>query len=1358
LYSNLEFTAGTSVGWYEDYGAVSWKYVNGGLPYYGISLNNGANLSFNGNATQPDYFVKYNTVQEGGNGNWTDSSYLGALIFNGNDTNHEPQLSANFTKFSQDAEGGNLFRDDWAYGAAGFRNSEFYTADYSTYEMQSVDFTNCLLFRCDGSFYCSGYQGASETQGYAVSYAFENCTFYNGSLFSGRYNGVSTPFEDVGLSSSFWLIENCAFDGTAFSWSDYLNGSSTNTLFNYNAYNTNNFGWTNFSSYHGTNEIVGANDLMVTNYNFESSWFGTFYQPTNTLTFHRGSAAANLLGLYWFTTQTNQTIEGTNQVTIGYSYVATDTNGNPLDNIVPPIPNYLSDPSGASNFLTVVTQPASLTVTQGYDATFSVLAVGAPLPLSHQWFFAGEPLSDGGSVSGSASATLNLSAVQPDFAGNYYVLVTNSFGSVTSSIATLTVVPLEVAPVTDFPYPQYVLTPGSFWNVTDISDPGQPVNIGELESPFSGTNYDSGEFNMDGIYPPNSLWHTNTTVTITNAYGTTELGGISNMGTVFEIGLTGGIATIYTFTNANGAYPCSQLAISGSTYYGIPNTLYGTTLSGGSNGYGTVFRLNADGSGFTNLYAFAGTNDGKFPQTGLLIDGNTLYGATSNSVFRINTDGNDFICLTNITNASQLILSLSGDTLYGTTYSGGASNEGTLFSINTDGSGFANLYTFTGGTNGAFPMGGLELYGVGNFLATGTTNLAIFGTTYGGGASSNGMVFSINADGSDFADLHDFKGTNDGKYPEGGLLITNNNVGIDDASAPLQTTYLYGTTSAGGTNGGGTLFGIGLGGTNFQTLYSFGGINGTNPPGKLVSTIQALYGTTSSGGAHSSGTAFKVNYDGSGFTTLYNFPTNGGMPYAGLALPVVDNWASIWSLDATINASSSNVSNLVYSLAFDNTYILYVNGVFVSQNEGFGVSWSWPPPSLASYLHSGDNNVRVIIGGDNDMNDYFSMVIRDTSYNTVFTNFFGTASTGGSNGCGAVFEIGPGGYETNIFSFSNNAATGKGPIGDLVLSGNVLYGVTAGGGNGNGVIYKLNTDGSSYTNLYSFEGAGSGDGATPAAGLILSSNALYGTTEYGGSYGGANYGGTVFKVNTDGSGYRTLHSFAGGSYNDGAEPQAPLLLAGANLYGTTLYGGSNGINGGTIFVIATNGANEQVVCSFGSVSGDGGAPYAGLISSGTTLYGTTQSGGSRGDGTVFSYNIGSSTDEVLYSFAGMPDGDGPEGRLVLSGGTLYGTTVNGGIWNLNGGPGQGTIFSIGTDGSGESILRSLGTIDTDFGANPAADLIILGNSLYGTIPSGDIGGNGMVFSVTTNGEDFHDIHPFTSDPDGAVPKGGLCSP
>jgi uncharacterized repeat protein (TIGR03803 family) len=224
-----------------------------------------------------------------------------------------------------------------------------------------------------------------------------------------------------------------------------------------------------------------------------------------------------------------------------------------------------------------------------------------------------------------------------------------------------------------------------------------------------------------------------------------------------------------------------------------------------------------------------------------------------------------------------------------------------------------------------------------------------------------------------------------------------------------------------------------------------------------------------------------------------------------------------------------------------------------------------------------------------------------------------------------VFKVNTDGMGfTNLHVFSGGI-DGDWSRSQLVLLGNVLYGTTlAGGSSGKGMIFSVNTNGTGFTNLYSFTATlGSGntnaDGANPDAGLILSGNTLYGTAYLGGSSGV----GTVFAVYTDGTGFTTLHSFTG---SEGANPIAGLILSGNTLYGTTAAGGSSG--NGTVFKVNTDGTGFTTLYSFTPPSttfpytnSDGAQPWAHLILSGNTLFGTAECGGTSGFGTVFSIFI-----------------------------------------------------------------------------------------------------------------------------------------
>jgi uncharacterized repeat protein (TIGR03803 family) len=269
----------------------------------------------------------------------------------------------------------------------------------------------------------------------------------------------------------------------------------------------------------------------------------------------------------------------------------------------------------------------------------------------------------------------------------------------------------------------------------------------------------------------------------------------------------------------------------------------------------------------------------------------------------------------------------------------------------------------------------------------------------------------------------------------------------------------------------------------------------------------------------------------------------------------------------------------------------------------------------------------------------------------------------------------------------------------------------------------MNPDGSSFRVLHAFTGSSS-DGSFPYAGLTLVGSTLYGTTAGGGSAGV----GTVFSMNPDGSNYQVLHAFTGSS-SDGEYPDAGLTLVGSTLYGTTAGGGS--ANDGTVFSMNPDGSNYQVLHAFTGSSSDGEYPEAGLTLVGSTLYGTTERGGSGGgyvgspgDGTVFSMNPDGSNYQVLHAFTGSSsDGEYPEAGLTLVGSTLYGTTYYGGSAE------DGTVFSMNPDGSSVQVLHAF-TGSTSDGEYPYAGLTLVGSTLYGTTTYGLSFGDGTVFSLT----------------------------
>jgi uncharacterized repeat protein (TIGR03803 family) len=333
-------------------------------------------------------------------------------------------------------------------------------------------------------------------------------------------------------------------------------------------------------------------------------------------------------------------------------------------------------------------------------------------------------------------------------------------------------------------------------------------------------------------------------------------------------------------------------------------------------------------------------------------------------------------------------------------------------------------------------------------------------------------------------------------------------------------------------------------------------------------------------------------------------------------------------------------------------------------------------------------------------------------------NLYGTASSGGSNGYGIVFDLSTAGTEGTLTNF--NSTNGATPLGGLALGtdGN-LYGTTSYGGSGtnNGTFFKVTSTG--IATLLSFTSA---DGGQPSGTLVQGTDGnFYGTTVYGGA---SNYG-TVFKITPTGT-LTTLHSFSG---SDGEYPYAGLIQGtDGNFYGTTEQGGSSSLYG-TVYKI-TSAGTLTTLHSF--TSSDGANPYGGLVqATDGNFYGTTEAGGpySCGCGTVFKITSAGTLTTIYDLGTGSSDGANPYAGLIQgTDGNLYGTTSSGGTYA------HGAVFKITTAGTMTTLHSFCSTLHNNYctdGNDPTGGLAQDTNgTFYGTTFAGGTYGYGTVFSLS----------------------------
>ena len=642
--------------------------------------------------------------------------------------------------------------------------------------------------------------------------------------------------------------------------------------------------------------------------------------------------------------------------------------------------------------------------------------------------------------------------------------------------------------------------------------------------------------------------------------------GATYSGTVFKINTDG---TGYTVLKTNVVAAPDAVVTPGIVL--SDNTLYGW-------GY----KINTDGTGYTELAGFPAWDGLQNWHLDILVSGDKIFGTTARdgkygagTVFRLNTDGTGYTVLLDFPAADfsnvEAYLTLADGTLYVASYPG--FGHGKVFKMRTDGNGYSVLKEF-GEADGALSGGPLVHYGGKLYGSTGFTDNFL-------GFPTNWNVFSIETNGSGYTPLRPFKASTQPLNGPGSVQVLTMGDGM-----------LYGLAqSAGGFDGdpdgldgrGGALFRMNTNGSSFQVLKEFEvyrSVDGLRPD-PLALSEGILYGFVEA-------RLFKMGTDGTGYTTLkqYYSPYPSGRPMV--------------SGDTIYGKGGGGV----VAMNTDGTNLRLVKDAIYAEGE----------LSL-----SGDTIYGSVPGdGFTTEGQLFKLNTDGTSYEVLHS--FGLFA-----------------FDPSLGRYTNSAGTHL--TGDLTVSGNAIYGTAKEGGEfGAGTVFKLNTDGTGFTVLKHFRYPEWDtnsmsyiytDGAAPLPGLLLVSNTIYGVTSDGGEF----WTGTLFKMNTDGTGFMVVKQFEGIDYynhdpyspvytnNEGAFPRPGLAHWGNTLYGTTSVGGQFG--SGTVYKVNTDGTGFTVLTHNGNTNG----PWIGthsmerFVSSGSTLFAAAQYGGDEGRGGIYRIDL-----------------------------------------------------------------------------------------------------------------------------------------
>ncbi len=655
-----------------------------------------------------------------------------------------------------------------------------------------------------------------------------------------------------------------------------------------------------------------------------------------------------------------------------------------------------------------------------------------------------------------------------------------------------------------------------------------------------------------------------------NLYGMTWYGGTKGYGTAFWYNpVTGKDSVIISFNGPNGAYP------TGSLFQAKNGLLYGMTDSGGVSNAGVFFCYNIKTGKDSIIMNCNDSSTGANPMGNLIQASNgNLYGMTTWGGDSLYKDGilfaynpstgkdsiiHDFQYYDGVAPEGTLVQASNG-LLYGMTYEGGTSNDGSLFCIDPK-TGYDSVIFNFDSLQGRYPYFNSMVQ---------AKDGKLYGLVSQGGNYDGGILFTLDPVTGLDTTLNLSLDDIGGDYPDGSLIQAKNGL-------------LYGMTQQGGYSNYGTLFLYDPVSGIDSVVFNFNGNNGAYPYGSLVLDSNGiLYGMTFSGGHYGYGVLFSYNTVTHKDSVLFNFrgvvtnnnsltQSSSGLLYGMSLLGGTNFYGDIFSFDPNNGTTSSLYSFDSITGQYPYSWLIQgSNGLFYGMTQyggsnDEGVVFSFDPKT----------NIEKVVSTFNDANGDYPQGNLLQAWNGLI---YGMAPEGGTNYEGVLFYYNPTtGKDSVLVNLSDNI--GFSPYGGLIQgSDGLLYGMTySGGANYDGVIFNFNTKTKAYNVLYSFNDSTSGE--SPYGNLVEASNGLmYGMTYFGGKQGD----GVLFSFDPKTKKENPLVTFTGAN---GANPTGTLVpdSTGTTLYGTTSIGGT--YNYGVLFSYNTVSSKDSVLLSFSDTNG-----------------------------------------------------------------------------------------------------------------------------------------------------------------------------